>query len=106
MWFETDEGLVVLLGCCHAGVVNTIDYIRKVSGIDKVIGVIGGMHLVNADQNRLDRTFKAMSAWRPAFLVPCHCTGTNAAEQMLSALGSGIVSPGCAGKVIEAGHLR
>lgn len=75
MWFETDDGLVILLGCCHAGLSNTVEHIRKFSGIQKVKGIIGGMHLVNADQNRLDRTFAVMKEWKPAFLVPCHCTG-------------------------------
>jgi metal-dependent hydrolase (beta-lactamase superfamily II) len=46
-----------------------------------------------------------MSEWKPQFLVPCHCTGVNAAEQMSSALGGNIVSQGCAGMVISAGSL-
>ena len=101
MWFETDGGLVVLLGCCHAGVVNTIEYIRKITGIQQVRGIIGGMHLVNADQHRLDQTLDAMKGWQMAFAVPCHCTGTNAAEQMLAVLGDGIVQHGCAGLTVE-----
>lgn len=106
MWIETDKGLVILLGCCHAGLVNTIDYIRKFSGIQKVRGVIGGMHLVNADQQRLSQTFKAMIDWEPEFLVPCHCTGANAVQQMQTALGSHIVHMGYAGMVVEVGLLR
>ena len=106
MWFETNDGLVILLGCCHSGVVNTINYIRKFSGIDKIKGVIGGMHLVNADQPRLDQTFKTMAEWQPEFLIPCHCTGANASEQMQGTLGSKIVHPGHAGMEIEVGHLR
>jgi 7,8-dihydropterin-6-yl-methyl-4-(beta-D-ribofuranosyl)aminobenzene 5'-phosphate synthase len=106
MWFETDDGLVVLLGCCHAGLVNTIDYIRKISGIQKVHGVIGGMHLVNADQDRLEKTFRVMGEWTPEILVPCHCTGANAAEQMQHAFGEKIVSIGYAGMEIPVGQLR
>ena len=106
MWFETDDGLVILLGCCHAGLVNTINYIRKISGIEKVRGVVGGMHLVNADQRRLDKTFSAMAEWHPQFLVPCHCTGENAGLQMRDAIGSDVVTIGCAGMVVEAGNLR
>ncbi|RJX32090.1 MAG: MBL fold metallo-hydrolase [Oxalobacter sp.] len=106
MWFETDDGLVILLGCCHAGLANTIDHIRKFSGIQKVKGVIGGMHLVNADQNRLDRTFKVMDEWKPQFLVPCHCTGAPQAQQMQDVLGKDIVSVGFAGMEIPIGILR
>lgn len=106
MWFETDDGLVILLGCCHAGLMNTIEHIRQFSGIQKVAGVIGGMHLVNADQHRLDRTFQVMHAWQPKFLVPCHCTGAPQAEQMQGALGKDIVSIGYAGMEIDIGTLR
>lgn len=106
MWFETEDGLVILLGCCHAGVVNTIDYIRKITGIEKVKGVIGGMHLVNADQHRLEETIKAMNSWEPNFLVPCHCTGEGAAKQMLESMGDQIVHAGHAGLTIDAGNLR
>lgn len=105
MWFETEQGLVILLGCCHAGLVNTIEYIRKVSKMDKVHGIIGGMHLVNANQDRLDRTFSAMAGWKAEFLIPCHCTGTDAANQMQRTLGADIVHPGHAGMTVEAGNL-
>ncbi len=106
MWFETDDGLVILLGCCHAGLVNTIEHIRKFTGIQQVKGIIGGMHLVNADQQRLDRTFQVMKAWQPKFLVPCHCTGAPQGEQMQNALGKDVVSMGFAGMEINIGSLR
>lgn len=105
MWFETDAGLVILLGCCHAGLVNTIEYIRNISGIQKVHGVIGGMHLVNADQQRLNKTLMAIALLQPEFLIPCHCTGANAGEQMLEKFGKKIVQRGHAGLVAEAGTL-
>lgn len=106
MWFETDEGLVVLLGCCHSGLSNTIDYIRKVSGMTKVRGVVGGMHLLQANEQRLDKTFKVIADWHAEFLIPCHCTGMDSAKKMVAAIGSGTVSHGHAGMVIEAGQLR
>jgi 7,8-dihydropterin-6-yl-methyl-4-(beta-D-ribofuranosyl)aminobenzene 5'-phosphate synthase len=105
MWFETNDGIVILLGCCHAGLVNTIEYIRSISGVEKVRGVIGGMHLVNADQQRLNKTFMAISPWQPEFLVPCHCTGASASEQMLGVFGSKIVRPGYAGLTVEVGTI-
>jgi len=101
MWFETDDGLIILLGCCHAGLVNTVDYIRHTSGKEKIRGIIGGMHLVNADENRLNYTFDAMKTWQPEFLVPCHCTGEEQTVCMLDAIGDKIVKPGQAGMVIQ-----
>ena len=40
-----NKGLVILTGCGHAGIINTIDYAKKVTGIDKVYAVLGGFHL-------------------------------------------------------------
>ncbi len=101
MWFETDEGLIILLGCCHSGLVNTINYIRSISGKDKVRGIIGGMHLVNADDKRLNYTFDAFKSWQPEFLVPCHCTGEGPTINMVNVIGEEIVKPGQAGMVIQ-----
>ncbi len=106
MWFETDEGLVVLVGCCHSGLSNTIDYIRKISGIQKVRGVLGGMHLLQANEQRLSKTFDVMTNWNADFLIPCHCTGMASAKKMEAAIGSRTVKHGHAGMVIEAGTLR
>lgn len=106
MWFETDDGLVVLLGCCHSGLSNTIDHIRSVSGMAKVAGVIGGMHLLQANQERLAKTFDVMQSWKADFLVPCHCTGMESAKKMEAVIGSRTVKHGHAGMVLEVGRLK
>ena len=106
MWFETEDGLVVLVGCCHSGLSNTIDYIRKISGINKVKGVLGGMHLLQANEQRLSKTFEVMGGWNADFLIPCHCTGMASAKKMEAALGSHTVKHGQAGMVIHAGRLN
>ena len=106
MWFETDDGLVVLVGCCHSGLSNTIDYIRKISGINKVRGVLGGMHLLQANSQRLEKTFEVMTDWNADFLIPCHCTGMESAKKMEAAIGSQTVKHGHAGMVVDAGTLR
>lgn len=102
MWFETDDGLLILLGCCHSGLSNTIDYIRKISGVDKIHGVLGGMHLLQANEERLEKTFNIMREWNAKFLVPCHCTGMESALKMEKAIGSETVKHGHAGFVVEA----
>ena len=104
MWFETDKGLIILLGCCHSGIVNTVNYIRKVSRIEKVSGIVGGMHLIRASRERMDKTLEAMKSWNMDFLIPCHCTGDNAMQQMKDYLGD-IVTFGCTGTIIELGNL-
>ena len=102
MWFETDKGLLILLGCCHAGLVNTVEYIKQISGIDKVHGIIGGMHLVNANEERLKYTFDHLKRWKTDKLVPCHCTGQVPVARMIEAIGSDIVTWGCSGYTVEA----
>ena len=80
LWMETPTGLVVILGCCHAGVVNTLRYIEKLSGNQPIRGIIGGMHLVHADENRITKTVAALTQFDLDFITPCHCTGQTAVE--------------------------
>ena len=99
LWLETPSGLVIVLGCCHSGLVNTVEYIRKTSRIQRVRGIIGGMHLLHASEARLAATAEKLREWAPEFIVPCHCTGAGAIEFMRSRLGDAIRT-GCAGMKI------
>lgn len=105
MWFETTRGLVILTGCCHSGLVNTINYIREISGIQRICGIIGGMHLLNASNTRLDQTLQFIADCSPDFLIPCHCTGAHVVERLQYKFGEKIVTPGIAGQRINAGSL-
>lgn len=75
LWLETEMGIVVLLGCAHSGVVNTLDYIAALSGQRRFHAVIGGMHLLNASPERLDATIEALRRYEVNLVGPCHCTG-------------------------------
>ena len=75
LWLETGEGIVVLLGCAHAGVVNTLDYIAGLTGAASFRAVIGGMHLLNASVERLKSTLDALNRYQVKTIAPCHCTG-------------------------------
>ncbi|MBC8218357.1 MAG: MBL fold metallo-hydrolase [Planctomycetes bacterium] len=85
MFFDTPRGLVVLLGCSHAGVVNTLDYIVKLSGDKHIDSVVGGMHLLNASQDRIQRTVNAFSKYNVQNIGFGHCTGANTAQGIRSA---------------------
>lgn len=80
------KGLVVVAGCAHAGIVNTLLYAREISGVDKVWAVLGGFHLSGADQEKVGRTIVELKALGPQLVMPCHCTGFEArcsfAEEM------------------------
>lgn len=78
----TDKGLVLLLGCCHAGLVNTIAHARQMSGMEEVCAVVGGTHLGFCSPAQLEETVKVLRACRVKKLCPCHCTGFTAAARL------------------------
>ncbi|MBN2064818.1 MAG: MBL fold metallo-hydrolase [Sedimentisphaerales bacterium] len=82
VFIKTDLGLVVLLGCAHAGVVNTLDYIDKVSNNKPIHAVIGGMHLESANQEKLDQTITELLKRDIKQIIPLHCTGERAVAAM------------------------
>jgi len=78
LYIETPAGLVVVLGCAHAGVVNTLDCIAEQTGRHQIYAVLGGMHLVRATQRRLEATVAALKRYGVQKLGPAHCTGIRA----------------------------
>ena len=73
------KGLVVLSGCAHAGIINTIHYSQKIAGLDSVYAVIGGFHLAGKeDKSRIEQTVKELKQVNPKLVVPSHCTGWRA----------------------------
>jgi len=85
MFFDTPRGLVVLLGCSHAGVVNTLDYIVKLSGGRQIDSVVGGMHLLSASQDRIERTVNVFRQHNVQNIGFGHCTGASAAQGIRNA---------------------
>lgn len=73
------KGLVVLSGCAHAGIVNTVHYASEVTGIEKVYAVMGGFHLSGPlFEHIIGRTADELKRIDPAYVVPTHCTGRKA----------------------------
>ncbi|MBW2258694.1 MAG: MBL fold metallo-hydrolase [Deltaproteobacteria bacterium] len=100
LWIDTAEGLVVCLGCAHAGVVNTLEYVRQQSGTAQVRAVIGGFHLVHALAQRIAQTVNYLRMLAPEIVVPLHCTGKPAVRVLQGALGDRVI-PGHSGLVLE-----
>jgi 7,8-dihydropterin-6-yl-methyl-4-(beta-D-ribofuranosyl)aminobenzene 5'-phosphate synthase len=100
LWMRTREGLVICLGCAHAGMVNTLDWIGRLHPGERVHAVIGGLHLMKASEDRIGRTAEALLALDPSVVVPCHCTGDRAVNALLDALGPRVVH-GASGLVLE-----
>lgn len=72
------KGLVVLSGCAHCGIVNTVKQAQKVSGVQKIHAVLGGFHLINAKPEIIQQTVADIKALKPDYIVPTHCTGFEA----------------------------
>jgi 7,8-dihydropterin-6-yl-methyl-4-(beta-D-ribofuranosyl)aminobenzene 5'-phosphate synthase len=81
-----NKGLVVITGCGHAGIINTVNYAKQVTGIDKVSAVVGGFHLP-ADggifEKAIDSTLKELQKIDPEYIIPCHCTGWKATNKII-----------------------
>ena len=81
------KGLVVLTGCGHAGIVNTVRYAQKLTSIEQVYAIIGGFHLGGLTPEPLiQQTCDALAAFAPAVIVPTHCTGFQAVHRLATLL--------------------
>jgi 7,8-dihydropterin-6-yl-methyl-4-(beta-D-ribofuranosyl)aminobenzene 5'-phosphate synthase len=85
------KGLVVLSGCAHAGIVNTIKQCQRVSGIKKVHAVLGGFHLINAKPEIIQNTVADIKEIGPDFIAPAHCTGFEAIVAFSQAMAEGFI---------------
>jgi len=92
LWIATPRGLVVCLGCGHAGLVNTLEQARRASGIERVHAVVGGFHLLEASAERLEQTIDVLRALAPEVVVPLHCTGERATQVLAAALGQSVIA--------------
>lgn len=78
LYFRSDHGIVLILGCAHAGVVNTMRHVAALTGEEHLHAVIGGMHLLHAGEERLRKTCAVFEEMKVARIAPCHCTGIRA----------------------------
>lgn len=78
---DTKNGLVILLGCSHPGIINIIESIRSVTG-KKIYGIIGGSHLKEADDLRIKKTIDYFKGLDIKILGLSHCTGDIASSQI------------------------
>ncbi len=77
------RGLVVISGCAHSGLINTLRYAQEVTGIKTVYAVVGGFHLSGQENESLiPQTIVELKQINPQLIVPCHCTGWRACYAM------------------------
>jgi 7,8-dihydropterin-6-yl-methyl-4-(beta-D-ribofuranosyl)aminobenzene 5'-phosphate synthase len=94
IFFESVNGLVIILGCAHSGVVNTLDYISTLTRQNRVYAIVGGMHLLNANQKRIANTIEAFKKYEIQKIIPLHCTGQKAVKHLKEAFGDKCILSG------------
>lgn len=85
MCIDTPAGLVVILGCTHSGLVNTIEYIAEVSGRSRIHAVLGGMHLLHASPERVAKSMGVLRKYDVRMIGAAHCTGLRPVATFLNA---------------------
>jgi 7,8-dihydropterin-6-yl-methyl-4-(beta-D-ribofuranosyl)aminobenzene 5'-phosphate synthase len=70
---ETEEGLFIVTGCGHAGIVNTVIHAKKVTGVKRLAGVMGGFHLKDCGLQTLE-TINYLCSEKARYIIPMHCT--------------------------------
>ena len=84
---RSEVGLVIILGCAHRGMINTIRHFQKITGDDRVYCVVGGTHLINASHERLTQTVIDLRKIGVQRLGVCHCTGFEASAWLAKEFG-------------------
>jgi len=84
---KTELGLVVILGCAHRGLINTLYQARQLTGVEEVHTVLGGAHLVGESEERVWLTIAALKELDVQRLGLCHCTGLPATSLIAQEFG-------------------
>lgn len=78
LFIESSRGLIIVLGCAHAGVVNIMNYVAELTSQSHIYAIIGGTHLLNASSERIGRTIEAVKRYKAQRIGLAHCTGSEA----------------------------
>jgi 7,8-dihydropterin-6-yl-methyl-4-(beta-D-ribofuranosyl)aminobenzene 5'-phosphate synthase len=82
---KTPNGLVVVLGCAHRGMINTLIHAREITGTEKILAVVGGAHLFRAGKEQLTQTILELKKLSVENLGVSHCTGMHASMALANA---------------------
>lgn len=78
LFLRTDKGLVLLLGCAHAGLINIIDHAIRMSGENRIHAIVGGTHLMFSEAAQLQAAMDRITTADVAHIGASHCTGRHA----------------------------
>ncbi|ACM18850.1 metal-dependent hydrolase, beta-lactamase superfamily II [Geotalea daltonii FRC-32] len=80
---KTGKGLVLVLGCCHSGMINTLELVRERTGETRIYAVIGGNHLGFSSQAQLNGTVKMLGTYGIEKICGSHCAGFAASARLM-----------------------
>ncbi len=87
-----DDGLVVLLGCSHSGVVNTLRHVREKTGLSRIRALIGGTHLGPLPEAEIERSIAALKEFDIGLIGAAHCTGEGPGRRLAEEFGDRCIS--------------
>ena len=82
------NSIIILCGCCHAGICNTSSFASQLTGSKNIIGIVGGLHLVNASYERITETIQELQQYPLNILAPGHCSGFQGRCRLASSFGT------------------
>ena len=100
LFVETVHGLVIIAGCAHAGVANTVKYVCRLAGREEIHALIGGLHLGRASYKQLEETGNALGRLNCRILAPCHCSGMSAHAYLRARFHSRVQDVGAGGSLV------
>ncbi|MEM2939213.1 MAG: MBL fold metallo-hydrolase [Candidatus Bathyarchaeia archaeon] len=83
---KIDDDLVMITGCGHSGIINTLQHGIKILDAEKIRAVIGGFHLMDASSETIENTIQELKKLEPEVVAPMHCTGFKAKKKIAETL--------------------
>jgi 7,8-dihydropterin-6-yl-methyl-4-(beta-D-ribofuranosyl)aminobenzene 5'-phosphate synthase len=103
LWMDIDGvGPLVITGCAHAGLVNTLLHVQRIGRFKNIHGFVGGTHLVGRSEEYLQQTIKELKQFGLSLISPCHCTGFKATVRLWQSFPEAFIM-NFSGRVIEVG---
>lgn len=100
MAVKTDAGLVIVLGCTHRGLINSLDHLLDLTGERRIHAIVGGLHLGRASGSHIRRVIERLRDYDIERIGVCHCTGMPAILELSRVFGDRVF-PNSVGQVLE-----
>lgn len=75
--YKTEKGLFIITGCSHSGIINILNYAKKLTGVNQIYGIIGGFHLFSQMDFEIEKIAQIFKSEQIQYLAPCHCCDLN-----------------------------